>query len=187
MRNHVRTTRISRTLIATAAIALCTVTVGPAQATHGQPDKELPIAIELVSSSTDRDFVNTDVCSVPSAWVWKEVGTGTASRLGTVTYSLWHCTQLTSPVGGTYQDGLLVITAANGDRLELQHYGTFAVDEAEGLSTAEGSSTIVGGTGRFAGASGELSERAEFHFTSETQYATASGHIVYDASNRADR
>lgn len=184
--NGTRTARsIPRTLAAMAAIALCAGPVGPAHATHGQPDKEQPIAFELVSTSTDRDFVNTDVCSVPSDWVWMEQGTGTASRLGSVTYTLWHCSQLTSPAAGTYQDGALIITAANGDTLELEHQGSFETNLAEGIAVAEGSVSIVGGTGRFAGATGELLERAEFDFASGTQHAIARGQIVYDASNRA--
>lgn len=178
---------ISRTLIGAAVVALGAVTVVPAQATHGQPDKELPITIELTSTSTDRDFDNTAVCSVPSDWVWIEEGTGTASRLGRVTYTLWHCTQVTSPLTGTYQDGLLEITAANGDMLEIKHYGTYEVNPNEGVSYAEGVASIVGGTGRFAGATGDLSEMVEFHFASGTQYVTSTGHIVYDASNRARR
>jgi hypothetical protein len=178
---------VARALIGTAVVALCAVTVIPAQATHGQPDKELPITIELTSTSTDRDFVNTGDCSVPSHWIWIEEGTGTASRLGRVTYTLRQCTQATSMLTGTFQEGMLEITAANGDTLEIEHYGTFEVNPDEGVSYAQGVASIVGGTGRFAGATGELSEMVEFHFANETNYSTTTGHIVYDASNRASR
>ena len=80
-----------------------------------------------------------------------------------------------------------MITAANGDTLEIEHYSTYGVDPVEGVSAAEGVASIIGGIGRFAGAPGDLSEMAKYHFANEMNYSTTTGHIVHDASIRAPR
>jgi hypothetical protein len=71
--------------------------------------------------------------------------TGTMSHLGQVSTSFRHCPPITQP---GYTDGHVVNTAANGDTLE----GAYEDADAESPFVIE----IVGGTGRFEGASGTL-------------------------------
>ena len=72
-------------------------------------------------------------------------GTGTSTHLGRFTRN----EQLVlNPVAGTFT-GSIVFTAANGDELWCGVSGGFT-----GPGIAEGTYSITGGTGRFAGASG---------------------------------
>jgi len=57
----------------------------------------------------------------------------------------------------TFSNPLWVITAANGDELRLTSIEAVAVlSGADGSLRAEGTQAVIGGTGRFAGATGEL-------------------------------
>ena len=61
----------------------------------------------------------------------------------------------------TFSNPLWELTAANGDQLFLEAVDAVAVISlADGSLRAEGSHTIVGGTGRFAGATGILQSAA---------------------------
>ena len=57
---------------------------------------------------------------------------------------------------GTFGPGTITITAANGDKLNLVHRGTFSlVMTPDGLTSVFDMTWVVaGGTGRFAGARG---------------------------------
>jgi hypothetical protein len=116
-------------------------------------------------------------CSEPSQWVSTSVGSGVMSHLGSVTWTLEHCYQLFE---GTFGDAEVVITAANGDRL----FGTF-----DGVMTSETtfaeSLVVTGGTGRFSGATGSISETGWFDPVSGYMEVSGSGTLTYDASNRA--
>lgn len=65
-----------------------------------------------------------------------------------------HC----SPPGPAISGGAMTITAANGDEIEFEYDGTAYLDPATAqigdVFTVEGDFDIVGGTGRFDGATG---------------------------------
>ncbi len=81
--------------------------------------------------------------------------TGTATHLGRTTCATWHCT----PLGDQITGGTGTLTAANGDQVFVTYSGTAPFNLATAVPGVTaipmgGPFTIVGGTGRFAGASG---------------------------------
>ena len=84
----------------------------------------------------------------------------------------------------------MVVGGANGDELWLDYSGTFLFTpqgKAEvGVSEISFSTvTVVGGTGRFEGATGSLTGHAIDNFQAGPSTATFTGWIVYDPSVQA--
>ena len=73
-------------------------------------------------------------------------GSGTATQVGNYAYHADEC------FNGSAFYGAFTITAANGDTVRASYSGTAAADLTSYAETA----VIQGGTGRFAGAGGEL-------------------------------
>lgn len=186
--------------IAAIVLVLCVVALvaTPASATHGQPAKALPFTA-YISGYTDHfipagpnfPFDSSTFngrCSVPANWIIGIAGSGEGARLGDLTWSVEHCSRFT-PTGpnmagtGSYADGVMTYVAANGDELHLTHTGTFEI--VDGVSYIEGTATIVGGTGRFAGASGSLTETGFQPLATDFLQVWNTGTIVFDASNRS--
>jgi hypothetical protein len=106
-------------------------------------------------------------CSAPSDYIIHATFAGTATHVGAFTGSGAHCTQITwTPAGPgtvTYSDGRGTLVAANGDRLELRwDHGTTGVNASTGELVFTDQFRFVGGTGRFAGASGGGQEGGAF-------------------------
>lgn len=186
-----------------AVLAMSAVMVGvlaaPAAATQGQA---VPFSMHVVGLDRPLDmspgfpFVGSTFdgrCSVPSTWVTTIDSTGTAAHLGLVSVTQSHCTWFdvlgTATTENPFVDGRMVITAANGDQLWVHYSGYFlfaATSEAVGVSDIHYETmTIVGGTGRFEGASGSLTGRARDDFPAGPNAASFAGTIVYDPSVQA--
>lgn len=116
-------------------------------------------------------------------------GSGTFTRLGRVWFEIQHCTALTGPTTGLFGDGTITITAANGDQLYLTHSGTFElVQDADGLwSYVDLDWWVTGGTGRFAGATGQGTSQPVGDLAANTTSADFVGWIAYDASQVSGR
>lgn len=114
------------------------------------------------AGGTDRPFAGT---LAGSAWVmpdsscpiglrtWSE-GSGTASHLGLVSMSTNHCTPVTNVITG----GQMTLVAPNGDEVHGTYSGTcnpFPLPPVGEVFTCNTENVIVGGTGRFANATGE--------------------------------
>lgn len=85
------------------------------------------------------------------------LGEGTASHLGVCLIRLDHCYQIQSQTGGAVQNGIGVITAANGDKLHATYSGTFEFNTyPPTMISYVCNVTISGGTGRFEDAQGTL-------------------------------
>ena len=131
--------------------------------------------------------------------------TGNVSHLGKVTREQSYCAFWEGPEQYRMFDFTQVLTAANGDTLELGQ-GPFEGTEVDGWTYFAVETPIVGGTGRFVGASGTLYEDGRMAapwwpegFGEDPWTATGSepwvkelslmytrdSHITYDASNRA--
>jgi len=132
-------------------------------------------------------------CSVPSAWVISFSGWGRSTHLGMVRWTSSHCTQAgaTPQDPLTISDGRLTYVAANGDVLE-EHYGNGVVSVvAPPLMCIDTQVEFVGGTGRFAHASGTAVESGCFDLREPNLPAlndlriTTVGTIAYEASDRA--
>lgn len=84
------------------------------------------------------------------------------------------------------QSGERTFTAANGDVLRATHAGTSAPG-GPGLVNFVTTITIVGGTGRFANATGQMTGEGTANLITRTTAVTNEGWIVYDASDRSAR
>ena len=103
---------------------------------------DLQFLTEIGSRACPPDFV-------PIAFA----GTGALTQLGAVTIAGNDCVLFTPPTG-LIADGVLTITASNGDQLFATIAGTEVLPTPEVPGTIEGTFAIVGGSGRFEGASG---------------------------------
>jgi hypothetical protein len=131
-------------------------------------------------------------CSVPSDWVTTIDSVGTAAHLGKVSMTQSHCTQIdiTSPLNpAVIMDGRVTVVAPNGDELWMTYTGSFIFTPTTGpdvgISNITYAMTIVGGTGRFAHASGSADGTAVDYFPDGPNTADFSGVIWYDASDRS--
>lgn len=98
-------------------------------------------------------------CPANSAWRYTSVGSGTFTHLGNATFVVTHCSWFTGPTSGGFGPGTITFTAANGDRLVVQDWGTFELTMGpDGPVTSDVTlywEVMPGGTGRFAHASGQ--------------------------------
>jgi len=166
----------------------------PVLASHGQPAKELAFRGGGTLLTTRQDFAPEfpaarstfgGRCTVPSDWVIEFTGTARITRFGKSEVVFEHCSQADFATGNaTYQDGMLAVTAANGDVL----WGTYGNGTAAFVSPTavawKDDFILTGGTGRFAGASGSgLDQGTSYMDTGITEWEME-GVIAYDASNR---
>jgi hypothetical protein len=87
---------------------------------------------------------------------------GPASHLGLTSWNSEHCLE----AGSEIVDGVLVLTAANGDEVHATYTGKAGDFPAQvgGLITVTGTIVISGGTGRFENASGTAALSASVVF-----------------------
>jgi hypothetical protein len=150
----------------------------------------------------DGDGVTDYTCSEPAHELVVGTLTGNVAHLGEVTREMSYCAFWDGE--GQYRmfDFSQVLFAANGDTLEMGQ-GPSDLEEVDGWVVGTVDTPIIGGTGRFAGASGTLSEAVRstapwwpdgFPYTSEGSdpwvkdvYLTYThdSDISYDASNLA--
>ena len=145
-----------------AAIALGAVTtlVPSAAATGGQPGKELSFNGFVQGLVTPQfapgfPFVRDTFggrCSVPSDWIANWSGVGQSNHTGLIKAYGSDCDRVDLGTGNlVYGDGVITEYGANGDFL----YGTYTNGHGRLGGTIADDWTIVGGTGRFAGATGQ--------------------------------
>ena len=108
-----------------------------------------------------------------------DVGTCQLSHLGRVSL---RGVQDINFAAGT-QSGERTFTAANGDELHAVHSGTSGPGEP-GQVRFSATLTFVGGTGRFAKATGEVRATGTANLVTHSASATFDGWIAYDASDR---
>jgi hypothetical protein len=97
---------------------------------------------------------NVTVTPLAPPFVMVDVeATGNATQLGLFTLDIPHVVnRVTHTAAGTYE-----FTAANGDTVIADFTGTATPTDVPGVLYIEETATIIGGTGRFAGASGSFS------------------------------
>lgn len=121
---------------------------------------------------------------LPLPPVHRQIDTGTCwfSHLGrTALYGV----QDINFAAGT-QSGERTFTAANGDVLRAVHAGRSAPG-GPGLVRFTTTITFVGGTGRFAHATGQMTGAGTANLITRTTTVTNEGWIAYDASDRSGR
>lgn len=115
---------------------------------------------------------------------FRQVDTGTCqlSHLGRTAF---EGVQVIDFAAGS-QRGERTLTAANGDVLRSVHVGT-SQPSGPGLISFVASMTIVGGTGRFANATGQVRGVGTANLATRTTEVELDGWIAYDASDRSGR
>ena len=78
------------------------------------------------------------------------LATGNVSHMGRSLMASSHCTPAAAEIDG----GEMTLTAANGDRVFIEYTGTAPPPNAAGIIVVDVEFVIIGGDGRFDGASG---------------------------------
>ena len=104
------------------------------------------------------ELTQFDGCTKPALWKFHSSGSGRMWHLGKVDYDLVHCTY-PDAAGVAFGDGTITFTDRWGATLVIAQTGTSAViggpPPADPLGfTGNGTWVVVGGTGRFAHATG---------------------------------
>lgn len=105
-------------------------------------------------------------------------GSATGTELGAGTWNDTECAAFTAT--GIAIDGQLTLTAANGDQLDVVYHADSAFPDATGAIHPQGTFTIEGGTGRFAGATGGGSLAADANVADPATTAALDGTIELD-------
>lgn len=126
-------------------------------------------------------------CSTPSDYIIEFSGTGQATHLGEVTAVFEHCSRMdvdvsTGAVEFEYGDGRMIALAANGDELWATYTDGTGELMADGNVAWSDAFTLTGGTGRFAGASGNGQDTGTTHSVTGWTLWAMEGTIRYDAS-----
>ena len=186
-------------LAVAAALALGAVTTlaASAAATNGQPGRQLPFrgyvqGFVTVQFAPGFPLVRSTFggrCSVPSDWIAHWSGTGQSNHTGLINAFGSDCDRVDLTTGEVvYDDGVITEYGANGDYL----YATYTNGHGTLGGTFTDDWTIVGGTGRFAGATGQGTETFVLlvppRFTEEPMpfINPWEGWISYDASQQGD-
>lgn len=115
----------------------------------------------------------------PPTFVSTDDGTCLFSHLGKTAF---HGVQTINFAAGT-QSGQRTFTAANGDVLQVVHTGTSA-PAGPGLVAFQATATVVGGTGRFENATGQMRGWGTANLVTHTSVVNFEGEISYAASAR---
>lgn len=126
-------------------------------------------------------------CSIPADYVVEFAASGQATHLGEFTIVFGHCSRMnvdagTGAVTFDYGDGRGTFVAANGDELHGTYGAGTANLTADGTVAWHDTFALVGGTGRFEGASGGGQEMGGTHSVTGWTTWSFEGAITYDAS-----
>jgi hypothetical protein len=152
----------------------------------------LALAAPVAAANPARPFAGNDqvvdtftpptTCAEGALWRYTGAGTGVFLHLGHASVSVTHCTFVDFATGtGTFGPGTITLTAANGDALQLVHRGTFSLVMApDGLTSVfDMTWVVVGGTGRFADATGSGTTHGSSLLSTGTTSASYEGEIAY--------
>jgi hypothetical protein len=147
-------------IIVVMAVGAVTIVGASAAATSGKPGKQLPF-VGYVKGFVIPQFAPgfplvRDTfggrCSVPSDWIAVWSGVGVSTHTGLMHASGSDCDRIDLATGNlVYGDGVITEYGANGDYL----YGTYTNGHGTLGGMISDDWTIVGGTGRFAHATGQ--------------------------------
>lgn len=118
----------------------------------------------------------------PAPPVYRQVAAGTC-QLAHVGYATVDFVQVVNFATRTQRSLVLTYTAANGDVLRAASAGTSA-PSATGV-TFSATITFLGGTGRFASATGQAHAEGTADLAAGTSQYTLEGWIAYDAADRS--
>jgi hypothetical protein len=176
-------------------------TTYPAAGTWELPDFFLGAKTDF---DTDGDGQTDHTCSKPAHELIVGTLTGNVAHLGQVTREMSYCAVWDGMGGVENFDFVQMLIAANGDTLNLGQGPVTMWEEGDGWVDVAVETPILGGTARFVGASGTLSETVRVtpswwppgFYTGTADWdgpwvrdvsltCTRDDYITYDASNRA--
>jgi hypothetical protein len=158
---------MKKLLVSTAVALLLVIVV--ASATFAAPaagERQLPLKGQLQGTETDTFF--------PTMFVVDGTGSGNATQLGRYTINFQAEVDLNTLSSSTSA----TLIAANGDRIFGEGWGQGTPTDDPNLASVVENFTITGGTGRFAGASGNFKLERLVHLDSGFSSGTISGMIV---------
>jgi hypothetical protein len=154
---------LSWRLAVAGATAFVAVTALAPSATGGKEGKQLPfhgyvqgfVTVQFAPGFPFARDTFVGRCSVPSDWIAHWSGAGQSEHTGQINAFGSDCDRIDLATGNlVYGDGVITEYGANGDYL----YGTYTNGHGTLGGTISDDWTIVGGTGRFAGATGQGTE-----------------------------
>jgi hypothetical protein len=168
------------------------VTSALAYLAPGEPAESLPFQMSANAQLLGQDFAPgfgppsfgrstfEGRCSLPSDFVIGFSFRGRALHLGRVEGAVEHCTQVDFQTGSAeVTDGVLTLTAANGDVLLATYVGSPGPDGLEEYVTFDG------GSGRFEEATGTATAHPRCNRVTGVCDFPMSGVLAYDASAAA--
>ena len=135
--------------LALPLLLLCAAASAPA----GADQRPVPFKASVITQET----LTLDPGRCPASFlVGTTTGKGTASQMGAVTLAATDCPLTQDGVNFFFSDGRLTLTAANGDKLTASYGGTLLPVPGANppVHAINGTFSVTGGTGRFAGARG---------------------------------
>ncbi|MGH7483522.1 MAG: hypothetical protein ACRELV_15330 [Longimicrobiales bacterium] len=160
-------------IVLALALAACDAPVGPevhaapgplAPAHLGNSDGAVSTPFRAHFFTVGQGLTVDPACGDPPNLLNTQVGMGEATHLGQFSVFITFCNDVTDVLDGQltagesvpYDDGFGILTAANGDELFFEISGEVvpSTDPAYDFEFQD-AFTFVGGTGRFAGATGE--------------------------------
>jgi len=177
------------------ALGVATTFAPSTAATAGQPGKQLSFrgfvqGFVTVQFAPGFPFVRSTFggrCTTPSDWIAHWSGTGTSNHTGLIKAFGSDCDRVDLATGNVvYDEGVIREFGANGDFI----FATYTNGRGTLGGTFTDDWTITGGTGRFAGATGQGTE--EFILLAPPSFSGEplpfinpwEGTISYDASQR---
>ena len=106
------------------------------------------------------------------------VASGNATHMGSVTLRSTDCV-VQADGQLTFTDGRLVLTAANGDQIIATYSGMLLPTAELPVYSLSGSYTVIGGTGRFEGATGSGTLQGSSNIVTGRGGYTATGFLRY--------
>jgi len=167
-------------IVSLAALLLALATALPAAAA----DPARPFTGSWVSAD-GFDF-GAPGCPSGAFLRFSTTGHGQFAHLGLTAVSMTHCTYLgPGPLDGSFDHGIITLTAANGDTVTLGESGSFVLTPNPAGPTPFATATsqsrwwVTGGTGRFANATGGGSGTAFDDMIAGVQAFDLAGTIAY--------
>lgn len=193
-----RSLRRRLAVVAATALGAVTTLTASAAATGGQPGKQLSFRGYVQGFVTPEfapgfPFVRSTFggrCSTPSDWIAHWSGTGTSNYTGLIKAWGSDCDRVDLATGKVvYDEGVITEYGANGDYI----FATYTNGRGTLGGTFTDDWTITGGTGLFAGATGQGTE--DFILLAPPSFDGKPlpfinpwvGWISYDASRRGGR
>lgn len=157
------------TVLAAATLAMLAAPLAQAGGPQSRPFK---------ATLTTQETLGYDGVACPGTIVLgTTTGQGNASHLGKVSLLATDC-PVFPPGGLPFASGVLVLTAANGDKLKANYTVQLSPTSATSFSL-DGNYAINGGTGRFQGATGTGSLRGSIDTAGGPGSYEATGSLSY--------